>query len=72
MYAPAGLKRWEVSAEECLKIEPALVPPQTLLGGMYNDTDFTGDIHKFCVELLKVLQKKYNVKMVIRKIKNWS
>ena len=57
VYARAGLKRWEVSAEECLKIEPALVPPPTLLGGMYNDTDFTGDIHKFCVELLKVLQK---------------
>ena len=70
VYARAGLKRWPVSAEECLKIEPALVPPPTLLGGMYNDTDFTGDIHKFCVELLKVLQKKYNVKMVIRKIKN--
>ena len=44
VYARAGLKRWEVSADECIKIEPALVRPPKLLGGMYNDTDFTGDI----------------------------
>ena len=53
-----------------MKIEPALVKPPTLLGGMYNETDFTGDIHKFCVELLKVLQEKYAVKCVRRKIRN--
>ena len=45
VYAKAGLKRWPVTPDECLKIEPALVKPPTLLGGMYNDTDFTGDIH---------------------------
>lgn len=70
VYAKAGLKRWPVTPDECLKIEPALVKPPTLLGGMYNDTDFTGDIHKFCVELLKVLQEKYAVKCVRRKIRN--
>ena len=32
VYARAGLDRWQVSAEECLRIEPALVPPPTLLG----------------------------------------
>ena len=70
VYAKAGLNRWEVSADECIKIEPALVRPPKLLGGMYNDTDFTGDIHKFCVELLKVLQRKYDVKMRQIKIRN--
>ena len=27
VYAKAGLNRWEVSADECLKIESALVRP---------------------------------------------
>lgn len=70
IYARAGLKRWEVSAEECLEIEPALVRPPRLLGGMYNDTDFTGDIHKFCMELYKVLQTKYHVVMKQQKVRN--
>ena len=68
IYARAGLKRWEVSADECLKIEPALVPPPELLGGMFNSTDYTGDIHKFCVQLTKVLQEKYKVKYEQRNI----
>ena len=64
IYRKAGLDRWEVSASECLKIEPALVPPPTLLGGFFNETDFTGDIHKFCVNLYHVLQTKYKVKHI--------
>ena len=43
IYNKAGLERWEVSPKECLDIEPALVPPPKLLGGFYNETDFTGD-----------------------------
>tara|TARA_Y200000002_G_scaffold381198_1_gene394560 strand:+ start:308 stop:1468 length:1161 start_codon:yes stop_codon:yes gene_type:complete len=70
IYAKAGLKRWEVSPEECLKIEPALVPPPELLGGMFNSTDYTGDIHKFCVQLTKVLQEKYKVKYEQRNIRH--
>ena len=70
IYAKAGLKRWEVTADECLKIEPALVPPPKLLGGMFNTTDYTGDIHKFCVQLTKVLQDKYKVKYEQRNIQN--
>ena len=58
------MNRWQVSPQECLDIEPALVPPPTLLGGFYNDTDFTGDIHKFCVELEKVLETKYGVEYI--------
>ncbi len=68
IYNRAGLKRWEVSPEECLKIEPALVPPPTLLGGFYNETDFTGDIHKFCIELERVLEDRYGVKYIQQEI----
>tara|TARA_B100000212_G_scaffold295899_1_gene239085 strand:- start:1097 stop:2251 length:1155 start_codon:yes stop_codon:yes gene_type:complete len=70
IYKKAGLARWFVSPKECLEIEPALVPPPKLLGGFYNETDFTGDIHKFCTNLLFVLETKYNVKHVNKEIKN--
>jgi len=70
IYKKAGLNRWAVSAEECRQIEPALVHSPKILGGMYNTTDFTGDIHKFCVQLTKVLQDKYKVKYAQRNIQN--
>lgn len=68
IYNKAGLERWEVSAKECLEIEPALVPPPKLLGGFFNETDFTGDIHKFCVNLFHVLQTRYKVKHIQREL----
>ena len=60
LYRRAGLDRWEVSPQEINKIEPALSNPD-IIGGYYNTSDFTGDIHKFCVELTKVLKNKYSV-----------
>ena len=68
IYNKAGLERWEVSAEECLEIEPALVPPPKLLGGFFNETDFSGDIHKFCVNLFHVLKTRYKVKHIQREL----
>ena len=68
IYNKAGLKRWEVSAKECLEIEPALVPPPKLLGGFFNETDFTGDIHKFCVILFHVLKTRYKVKHIQKEL----
>ena len=68
IYNKAGLERWEVSAKECLEIEPALVPPPKLLGGFFNETDFTGDIHKFCTNLFHVLQTKYRVKHIQQEV----
>ena len=38
-------ERWEVSADECAQIEPACAQNS---GGMYNETDFTGDIPNLC------------------------
>lgn len=61
VYKKAGLNRWAVTAEECFNIEPALKRSNSLIGGFYNTSDYTGDIHKFCIELEKVLENKYNV-----------
>jgi D-amino-acid dehydrogenase len=63
LYKEAGLDRWQVGKDEILQIEPALKNSiSSIVGGFYNTQDFTGDIHKFCVELAKVLESKYGVK----------
>jgi D-amino-acid dehydrogenase len=73
LYKEAGLNRWEVGKDEILSIEPALKNSiDTVVGGFYNEQDFTGDIHKFCVELAKVLETKYNVKFKQKTIKNYD
>ena len=38
------------------------------MGGFYNETDFTGDIHKFCVNLFNVLQTRYKVKHIQKEL----
>lgn len=69
LYREAGLNRWEVGRDEILSIEPTLKhSANTIVGGFYNEQDFTGDIHKFCVNLMKVMQKKYHVKFVNKRI----
>lgn len=73
LYKDAGLNRWEVGTDEILSIEPTLKNSiGTIVGGFYNNQDFTGDIHKFCVNLMKVMQKKYHVKFVNRKIEEFT
>ena len=43
------------------KLEPTLKNAE-ILGGTWTPSDWTGDIHKFCRELAKVMEKKYKVK----------
>lgn len=63
LYTEAGLKRWEVSPSEMIDIEPSLAQTaDTIVGGFYNDTDFTADIRLFCVKLAEILKNKYGVK----------
>lgn len=42
-------------------IDPALRDIDNILGGAWTPSDWTGDIHKFCIELQRVLEKKYGV-----------
>jgi D-amino-acid dehydrogenase len=63
IYKLAGLERWEVNKNEIYNIEPSL-SDKNIVGGFYNTTDFTGDIHKFCMELSNILENKYNVKFI--------
>jgi D-amino-acid dehydrogenase len=61
-FQAAGVDRHMISADEVIKLEPALVPiKDTILGGTYTPDDASGDIHKFCLELTEVLKIKYGV-----------
>ena len=56
---------WDVlTADQTLEKDPALSSIQGIVGGAWTPSDSTGDIHKFCVELEKVLKEKYGVKFV--------
>lgn len=53
---------WKIiDRDEIYAIEPAMKEVGGMLGGVWTPEDSTGDIHKFCVELEKVLVEKYGV-----------
>lgn len=56
LLAQGGLERTEVSAEDIRAIEPALMG--SYLGGYYTKSDFTGDIHKYTVQLTKACERR--------------
>lgn len=53
---------WDIlTSTQTIRIDPALKNIQDVIGGAWTPSDWTGDIHKFCIELANVLEKKYNV-----------
>jgi D-amino-acid dehydrogenase len=53
---------WDILGPLQVKsLDPALNDLDELIGGVWTNGDWTGDIHKFCVELSKVLEQKYGV-----------
>jgi D-amino-acid dehydrogenase len=56
---------WEVlNSDEVESLEPALKTANKknkIVGGIYTKSDASGDIHKFCINLEKVLIDKYGV-----------
>lgn len=52
---------WDIlNQEQVYKKEP-LLKTDGIIGGTWTASDWVGDIHKFCVELASVCEKKYNV-----------
>jgi D-amino-acid dehydrogenase len=61
IYNKNGLD-WDILGPMQTKaMDPALDKVDGIVGGAWTSTDWTGDIHKFCHELEKVLVSKYNV-----------
>ena len=53
---------WKIlTTNQVYSIDPALSHVPNIVGGAWTPQDSTGDIHKFCIELARVLQEKYNV-----------
>ena len=57
-----GCEWTELSKDEVFEIEPALNKEKKVAGGIYTESDASGDIHKYCVDLSRVLSSKYGVK----------
>lgn len=61
LYENNGCEFKIINKKEVHEIEPALVRNNEIIGGAYTRQDSVGDIHKFCHNLMKVMQTKYNV-----------
>ena len=55
LLAKGGLQRRAVTREEIAAIEPALQGP--IYAGIYTESDFSGDIHKFTIGLANACQR---------------
>lgn len=59
---------WEImSPDEVVALEPSLTTANSknkIVGGVYTKSDASGDIHKFCINLEKVLVEKYDVRVL--------
>jgi len=64
VYQKVGMPRYILSKNQVMEYEPSLQYSEGIVGGTYTPHDMSGDIHKFCVELEKVLKTKYRVKFV--------
>ena len=56
---------WDIVDKQRVKeLESKLESVKGIVGGAWTLSDWTGDIHKFCIELEKVLKKKYGVAFI--------
>jgi len=62
VYWRIGEERDILSKKQVLDMEPSLQYSKGIIGGTFTKADMSGDIHKFCVEMEKILKSKYNVK----------
>jgi D-amino-acid dehydrogenase len=61
LYEENGCEWQILNNTEVYDIDPALSRINGVIGGAWTPSDWTGDIHKFCQALSKVLEEKYNV-----------
>lgn len=64
IYNDAGCQWDMISPSRIINIDPNLKDIKGLVGGAWTADDFVGDIHKFCYQLEKVLNKKYGVTFI--------
>ena len=67
LYQGNGCEWQVVNSDKLLNVEPNLQYAKDLIGGIYTPSDWTGDIHKFCMSMYNVLKTKYNVRFFFNK-----
>ena len=67
LYQGNGCEWQVVNSDKLLNVEPNLQYAKDLVGGIYTPSDWTGDIHKFCISMYEVLKTKYNVRFFFNK-----
>lgn len=61
MYKASGCE-WDVlSPKQVQSLDPALKDIDSIVGGVWTPSDWTGDIHKYCYQLAEILKEKYKV-----------
>lgn len=61
LYESNGCEWKILNKQEVYNIEPTLENNREILGGVWTEHDGVGDIHKFCHQLMLVMQNKYRV-----------
>lgn len=61
LYNANGCEWDMLGPMQTLSLDPALKDIEEVLGGAWTPSDWTGDIHKFCIEMQKILESKYGV-----------
>lgn len=64
LYNAGGCEWNMLTPLQTVSMDPALGDLEDVVGGAWTPSDWTGDIHKFCIELANVLEKKYGVEFV--------
>lgn len=63
LYNANGLDRTIIDKDLSAK-DPALGNIRSVVGATFTPSDWTGDIHKFCYNLVEILETKYLVKFI--------
>lgn len=61
LYTANGCEWQILNPIQTLSKDPALKYIENIKGGAWTSEDWTGDIHKFCHQLVDILEKKYKV-----------
>lgn len=64
IYSQNGVEWQILNPKEIIKLEPNLKNCRDIVGGAWTPSDWTGDIHKFCLALSKAMINKYKVKFM--------
>lgn len=68
LYNANGLERSEVNPAFISVVDPSLEGIKDVVGATITESDWTGDIHKFCYHLAGVLKSRYDVEFIYNSV----